>query len=368
VGLSPEERQRIYEEEKAKHEAGRSTGLKSNVAGLLCYLGVWVTGIIFLIIERKDRLVRFHAMQSLITFGTIGIITAVADGVRHWVPTWVGTPWDWLVYPQTVAANVVFGVFTAIGVVLWIVLMYQTYHGRLIKLAIFGDLAEKAVSSLDGTRFEDLEERVQAAKAEAEASPPPPPPPAATSESQPPPSAAAAEAVRAKRPARRFLEGSRAARITASVAVIGWSTFFLVFFNFFSRYFAIYSRETIGGISQWRIYPMFTPELSLVLPILNIALIASIAGHAVAIAIDHYRVRAPILIVLAALGMAAVVTFLRVFPFDFSVIPNPNVAAAMPTVAVVIMILITVGLGVSALVRFVRLMIHVSRGLASPPA
>jgi hypothetical protein len=51
MGISPEERQRIYEEEKAKREAERSTGLKPNVAGLLCYLGVWVTGIIFLIID-----------------------------------------------------------------------------------------------------------------------------------------------------------------------------------------------------------------------------------------------------------------------------------------------------------------------------
>ena len=43
---------------------------------------------------------------------------------------------------------------------------------------------------------------------------------------------------------------------------------------------------------------------------------------------------------LAALGMATVVTFLRVFPFDFSVIPDPRVAAATPTVAVVVMVLI----------------------------
>ena len=107
--LSPEERREIYEEEKArleseekvevKKETGSSTSLKPNVAGLLCYLGVWVTGIIFLIIERKNKLVRFHAMQSLVTFGILHIVIAIADAVRDWV-TWTGTDWGWLFYPQ----------------------------------------------------------------------------------------------------------------------------------------------------------------------------------------------------------------------------------------------------------------------------
>ena len=40
-----------------------STGLKSNVAGLLCYLLFWVTGLEFLFVENKDKFVRFHAIQ-----------------------------------------------------------------------------------------------------------------------------------------------------------------------------------------------------------------------------------------------------------------------------------------------------------------
>ncbi len=41
------------------------TGLQENVAGLLCYVLGWVTGIIFLILENKNRFVRFHAIQSI---------------------------------------------------------------------------------------------------------------------------------------------------------------------------------------------------------------------------------------------------------------------------------------------------------------
>ena len=60
--LSPEERRKVYNEEKARIEAeqkqrmtegGSSTGLEPNVAGLLCYLGGWISGIVFLVIEQK---------------------------------------------------------------------------------------------------------------------------------------------------------------------------------------------------------------------------------------------------------------------------------------------------------------------------
>ncbi len=352
MSLSPEERKRIYEEEKARinaqdkaaseKETGSSTKYKPNVAGLLCYLGVWVTGIVFLIIERKNRLVRFHAMQSLVTFGILHIVMAIADTVRHWVTV---PEWRWLFYPQWVAANAVFGVLLAISIILWIVLMYQTYHGRLQKLPIFGDLAQKLLAKLDGIKEEDLGRQVEYAKTGAE----PPPPPKAK------------EAPLPKASLDSHLEGSRRSRIEASVATIVWSAIFLVFFNFFSRYFAIYSRETVDGITSWHIYPMLTPDLSLVLPILNVTLILSIVGHSIAIALDRYLVRQITLIVLHILGMIVVITFLRVFPFDFSVVPHAGAASVLPTVAVVVMILITIGLGVSALVRFIRLMIHIAR-------
>ena len=104
------------------------------------------------------------------------------------------------------------------------------------------------------------------------------------------------------------------------------------------------------------------------LPILNATLIATIAGHIVAIAIDRYRLRAIILITLNCLGMATVLTFLRVFPFDFSVIPVSGIASIMPTAAVVIMIIITVALGINALVRFIRLMIDIKKKSHKEPS
>ena len=86
MDLTPEEKRRIYEEEKARIDArerierekltqpaGTSTGLAPNVAALLCYVGGWISGVIFLVLEQKNRFVRFHAIQSIITFGTITV-------------------------------------------------------------------------------------------------------------------------------------------------------------------------------------------------------------------------------------------------------------------------------------------------------
>ena len=85
MDISPEERRKIYEEEKARIESeeqqqtadSSTTSLKPNVAGLLCYVGWWITGIIFLVLEQKNQLVRFHAAQAIIVFGVITIAQAV---------------------------------------------------------------------------------------------------------------------------------------------------------------------------------------------------------------------------------------------------------------------------------------------------
>ena len=62
-----------------------STGLKANIVGLLCYLGIWITGIIFLVIEKKSQFVRFHAAQSLAA--ARGVLARVQAPVAHQMAT-----------------------------------------------------------------------------------------------------------------------------------------------------------------------------------------------------------------------------------------------------------------------------------------
>ena len=62
-----------------------STGLDENIAGLLCYVLGWVSGIVFILIERENKFVRFHAIQSIVVFGVL----TVAGNVLGWIP-WIG--------------------------------------------------------------------------------------------------------------------------------------------------------------------------------------------------------------------------------------------------------------------------------------
>ena len=101
-----------------------STGLEENVAGLLCYVLGWITGIVFLLIEKENKFVRFHAMQSIVVFGALTVISLILT----WIP-FVG----WII-----------GVIISIlGVVLWILLMVKAYQGERYKVPWAGNMAEK---------------------------------------------------------------------------------------------------------------------------------------------------------------------------------------------------------------------------------
>ena len=332
----------MEQKDKQASAGDSTTGLKPNVAGLLCYVGIWVTGIIFLIIEKKNTLVRFHAMQSLVSFGILIIVINIADDVRGWV-AWTGQ--GWLFYPQWIVANIVFGVFCTITIVLWIVLMHRTYHGRLVKIPLFGDLALKLLAKLDGISKEDFEQEARCLKIEMEQEQPSTP--------------VSKESRQTLGKADSYFRSKRSSRIALSAGAIAWSAVCLVFFNLFSQYLAFYQGETVDGVTKWNIYPLLTQDFRLVLPILNTMLILSIVGHSIAIVFDKHILREIILIVLNLLGMAVVLTFLRIFPFDFSVIPNTGVATIWPTVAIVVLALSAAVLGIGALVRLIKLIINV---------
>jgi uncharacterized membrane protein len=104
--------------------AKTTTGLDENVAGLLCYLFVWVSGIIFFLIEKENKFVRFHAMQSIIVFGVL----FVACIVIGWIP-FIG--------------GVINSLIGLLAFVLWIILMIKAFQGEKFKLPWAGNLAEK---------------------------------------------------------------------------------------------------------------------------------------------------------------------------------------------------------------------------------
>ncbi len=112
-----------------------STGMANNVAGLLCYVVGWITGLIFLLIEpyKNDKFVRFHAFQSiffnvsLIAVYIVLFVLGIILGVIH-----LGL----LMIPL--------GLVVWLGILgTWIFLMVKAYNNQTFKLPIIGELAAK---------------------------------------------------------------------------------------------------------------------------------------------------------------------------------------------------------------------------------
>ena len=93
-----------------------STGLDLTLASLLTYAVGWVSGGLFLALEKNSRFVRFHAWQSVLTF--LPIFLAL-----WFVPLW------FLLWPLSVA--------------LWILLMWKAFQGERFKLPFIGGIAER---------------------------------------------------------------------------------------------------------------------------------------------------------------------------------------------------------------------------------
>jgi uncharacterized membrane protein len=100
------------------------TGIKPHVAALLTYLLGFVTGLIFILIEKNNKFVRFHAMQSIITFGVIFVL-------------------QWVFSLVPLVGLLIDGLLSVACIVLWVVLMVKAYQGEMYKLPVVGDIAEK---------------------------------------------------------------------------------------------------------------------------------------------------------------------------------------------------------------------------------
>ncbi|MBX0359386.1 DUF4870 domain-containing protein [Halobacillus sp. Nhm2S1] len=112
-----------------EEEKKSSTGLEENTGGLLAYLLGFISGIVFLIIEKENQFIRFHAMQSVILFGFFFIFGFVVN----FIPI-IGLFVSLLMAPVTL--------------VLWIVLMVKAYQGERYHLPVTGKMAEEQLQKM----------------------------------------------------------------------------------------------------------------------------------------------------------------------------------------------------------------------------
>jgi uncharacterized membrane protein len=104
-----------------------STGLDANLAAAMSYLFFFLSGIVFLVIEKNSRFVRFHAMQSTLFFLAAFVVNVLLQSLAG-----LGTLLSIMVLmPICIGA--------------WLVLMYKAFQGLKFKLPYFGDIAESKV-------------------------------------------------------------------------------------------------------------------------------------------------------------------------------------------------------------------------------
>ena len=94
--------------------------LGENVRGVLCYVLGFLSGIFFLLTEKENKFVRFHAMQSTMVF--LGLTVLMMIPFLGWMLSVLIAP---------------------LSLLLWLFLMYKAYQGEKFKLPVIGDLAEK---------------------------------------------------------------------------------------------------------------------------------------------------------------------------------------------------------------------------------
>lgn len=131
-------------------------GLDPKIAAALSY--IWIVGLIFFLMEKENRFIRFHAMQSIL-FGIANFIIMVVLGILATILT--------VVFSVGAAAMATAsgsgGAGSLIGLLVWLIWLLiwlvgmllfvglifaaiKAYQGQLFKLPIIGNMAEKFAS------------------------------------------------------------------------------------------------------------------------------------------------------------------------------------------------------------------------------
>lgn len=113
----------------------QGSGLAPNIASLLCYICSPITGIIFLLIEKENKDVRFHAWQSLV-FGVAYIVLIILLEILAFIMGMIAS-----------VLGIIIGFFIPIvmlaAFIVWIVCLVKAYQGERWKIPVIGEFSAK---------------------------------------------------------------------------------------------------------------------------------------------------------------------------------------------------------------------------------
>lgn len=111
------------------------TQMAENIAAMLCYSVGWITGLIFYFIDKRP-FVRYHAVQSIVVFGGLHILSFLIAGLFGLTASAGGMIGFSLGYSIYWLVNVA-------ALILWVVLMVKAYRGERFRVPVAADIAEK---------------------------------------------------------------------------------------------------------------------------------------------------------------------------------------------------------------------------------
>ncbi len=109
-----------------------SMGLDENVAGALCYVLGFLTGIVFYVMEKDSKFVKFHAVQSIAVFLPLMVLNWIISSML----------WSFS-FSMMGLIGIISSIISLVALILWIILILKAYQGEKYKLPIVGDIAEK---------------------------------------------------------------------------------------------------------------------------------------------------------------------------------------------------------------------------------
>ena len=112
----------------AEENKKSTSGVPQGIAGVICYFIPLVGGLVFLFLEKENKLVRFHAVQSILLW----IVFILVLAIFNWIPI-IG----WLIDIAVV--------------VLWLFIMYQALMEREFMLPAIGGIAKRQVYGKDSS-------------------------------------------------------------------------------------------------------------------------------------------------------------------------------------------------------------------------
>jgi uncharacterized membrane protein len=120
-----------------------STGLDENVAALLSYIFGWISGLIFFLIEKDSKFVRFHGMQSILLNALAAVVAFALWVIVFILALIAGQLADALGTIIGLLGTLLYLAFVLAILIAWVMCLIRAYQGKYFKLPIIGNFAEK---------------------------------------------------------------------------------------------------------------------------------------------------------------------------------------------------------------------------------